>query len=100
MRIEAPVEEVDKKNGKAARTMVNKDNKRGTPQGSPISPLLSNIHMRLFIKELNCHGYNTLCEVEIVDFADYLVICGLRKTEKAMKNMGELMEWLGLAVNE
>ena len=44
----APVEDDDGKGGKA-RSRVNRDNKRGTPQGSPISPLMSNLYMRRFI---------------------------------------------------
>jgi group II intron reverse transcriptase/maturase len=39
--LEMPVEEKDDK-GNRARTTVNKDSGKGTPQGAPISPLLSN----------------------------------------------------------
>jgi RNA-directed DNA polymerase len=42
MWLNAPVEETDKR-GNATRTTRNRDEKRGIPQGSPISPLLSNI---------------------------------------------------------
>jgi len=42
MWLEAPVEEVDEQ-GQKRRTTRNKDDGRGTPQGSPISPLLANI---------------------------------------------------------
>jgi len=37
---QAPVEEVDER-GNKQRTTRNKDTGRGTPQGAPISPLLS-----------------------------------------------------------
>jgi len=37
----APVEETDER-GRVRRTTRNKDTKRGSPQGAPISPLLSN----------------------------------------------------------
>ena len=43
--LEMPVEETDDK-GKKTRTTVNKDSGKGTPQGAPISPLLSNLYMR------------------------------------------------------
>ena len=44
----APVEETDER-GRKQRTTRNKDMKRGSPQGAPISPLLSNLYMRRFI---------------------------------------------------
>ncbi len=42
--IEAPVEETDDR-GRKHRTTRNRDEHRGIPQGSPISPLLSNLYM-------------------------------------------------------
>jgi RNA-directed DNA polymerase len=48
MWLEAPVEETDER-GRKQRTTRNKDTGRGTPQGAPISPLLSNLYMRRFI---------------------------------------------------
>ena len=47
MWLEAPVEETDKR-GRKTRTTQNRDSGRGTPQGSPISPLLANLYMRRF----------------------------------------------------
>lgn len=40
--LEMPVEEDDEKGGKR-RSAVAKDSGRGTPQGAPVSPLLSNL---------------------------------------------------------
>jgi RNA-directed DNA polymerase len=48
MWLVAPVEETDER-GRKQRTTRNKDTKRGSPQGSPISPLLGNLYMRRFI---------------------------------------------------
>jgi RNA-directed DNA polymerase len=47
MWLEAPVEEHDE-GGKQRRTTRNKDTGRGSPQGSPVSPLLANLYGRLF----------------------------------------------------
>jgi RNA-directed DNA polymerase len=49
MWLETPAEETDER-GRKERTTRNKDERKGTPQGSPISPLLSNIYMRRFIR--------------------------------------------------
>jgi RNA-directed DNA polymerase len=48
MWLEAPVEETDER-GRKSRTTRNRDEKRGIPQGSPISPLLANLYMRRFV---------------------------------------------------
>src|SRR5579863_5528502 len=48
MWLKAPVEETDER-GKKHRSTRNRDEGRGSPQGSPISPLLSNLYMRRFV---------------------------------------------------
>ena len=48
MWLKAPVEEADDR-GKKHRNTRNRDEGRGSPQGSPISPLLSNLYMRRFV---------------------------------------------------
>src|SRR5665811_2546386 len=48
MWLEAPVEETDER-GNKRRSTRNRDEGRGTPQGSPISPLFSNLYMRRFV---------------------------------------------------
>src|SRR5271166_5231205 len=56
MWLETPVEETDAK-GDRHRTTRNKDQGKGSPQGSPISPLLSNIYMRRFVKGWKTGGH-------------------------------------------
>ena len=48
MWLETPVEETDER-GNKRRSTRNRDEGQGTPQGSPISPLLSNLYMRRFV---------------------------------------------------
>src|SRR5580700_10657214 len=48
MWLEAPIEETDQR-GNKRRSTRNRDEGRGSPQGSPISPLLSNLYMRRFV---------------------------------------------------
>src|SRR5208283_2816415 len=56
MWLEAPVEETDER-GNKHRSTRNRDEGRGTPQGSPISPLLSNLYMRRFVLGWKKLGY-------------------------------------------
>ena len=48
MWLECPVQETDDR-GRKTRTTEARDNRRGIPQGSPISPLLANLYMRRFV---------------------------------------------------
>ena len=48
MWLECAVEETDER-GRKTRTTEARDNRRGIPQGSPISPLLANLYMRRFV---------------------------------------------------
>ena len=48
MWLECAVEETDDR-GRKTRTTEAKDQRRGIPQGSPISPLLANVYMRRFV---------------------------------------------------
>ena len=48
MSLESPVEETDDR-GRKTRTTEARDDRRGIPQGSPISPLLANLYMRRFV---------------------------------------------------
>ena len=47
----------------------------GTPQGAPISPLLSNIYMRRFVKGWKTGGHEKRLAARIVNYADDFVIC-------------------------
>jgi group II intron reverse transcriptase/maturase len=98
--LEAPVEERDPKSGNVKKSNENKEQGRGTPQGAPISPLLSNIYMRRFIQSWKVLGFEGRFGAKIVNYADDLVICCRKMGEKAMGIMRGLMERLGLTVNE
>jgi len=99
MWLTAPIEEDDGKGGKK-RSTPNKDQKRGTPQGSPISPLLSNVYMRRFILGWRKLGHAERFGAYIVNYADDLVICCERNANLAMSAMRGIMEKLKLTVNE
>ena len=95
----APVEDDDGKGGKT-RNRANRDNKRGTPQGSPISPLLSNLYMRRFILGWRRLGFEQRWSARIVNYADDFVICCKRGADDALDAMRQIMGRLKLTVNE
>jgi len=99
MWLVAPVEETDER-GRKHRTTRNKDAKRGTPQGSPISPLLSNLYMRRFVLGWKTLGYQSRFRAKIVNYADDFVICCRGAAEEAMIAVRSMMSKLKLTVNE
>jgi len=95
----APVEEKDAR-GNVQRTTRNKDEGRGTPQGAPISPLLSNLYMRRFVLGWKTLGHEQRLQARIVNYADDFVICCRRTGHRAYLAMREMMQRLKLTVNE
>jgi RNA-directed DNA polymerase len=99
MWLEAPVEETDER-GNKHRSTRNRDEGRGTPQGSPISPLLSNLYMRRFVLGWRKLGHEKRLRAYIVNYADDLVICCRDKAADALVTMRNMMTRLKLTVNE
>lgn len=63
--LQMAVEEADGQGG-YRRTTVAKDTGRGTPQGAPISPLLSNLYMRRFVLGWKKLGWEEKLQARIV----------------------------------
>jgi len=99
MWLEAPVEETDE-HGKKHRSTRNRDEGKGTPQGAPISPLLSNLYMRRFVLGWKKLGHEKRLEARIVNYADDLVICCRSGAEEALARMRDIMTKLKLTVND
>jgi hypothetical protein len=95
-----PVEEIDER-GNRQRTTRNKDEGKGTPQGAPISPLLSNLYMRRFVLGWKTLGHESRLQAYIVNYADDFVICCRRgMAPAAMQAMRNMMAAIKLTVNE
>jgi len=100
MWLECPVEETDDR-GRKTRTTEARDNRRGIPQGSPISPLLANLYMRRFVLGWKMLGLERSLGSRIVTYADDLVVlCRRGKAEQALQRLREIMGKLKLTVNE
>ena len=100
MWLECPVEETDDR-GRKTRTTEARDNRRGIPQGSPISPLLANPYMRRFVLGWKKLGLERSLGSRIVTYADDLVIlCRRGKAEEALQQLRQIMGKLKLTVNE
>jgi group II intron reverse transcriptase/maturase len=100
MWLECSVEETDDR-GRKTRTTEAKDQRRGIPQGSPLSPLLANLYMRRFVLGWKKLGLDKRLGSRIVTYADDLVIlCRKGKAAEALQQLRALMGKLKLTVNE
>jgi RNA-directed DNA polymerase len=99
MWLEAAVEETDER-GNKHRSTRNRDEGRGSPQGSPLSPLLGNLYMRRFVLGWKKLGHEQRLKARIVNYADDLVICCRGRGEQVLATMRDMMQRLRLTVNE
>src|SRR5262249_23983343 len=97
--LEAPVEEIDDR-GRHHRTTRNQDERRGCPQGAPVSPLLSNLSMRRFILGWKTLVHQQRLGARIVNYADDFVICCRGTAAEAMRALRALMQRLELTVHD
>jgi group II intron reverse transcriptase/maturase len=97
--LQMPVAEADGHGGQR-RTTIAKDSGRGTPQGAPISPLLSNLYMRRFVLGWKKLGWEAKLQARLVVYADdFVILCRGNATE-AKEQMQAIMSTLKLTVNE
>jgi RNA-directed DNA polymerase len=96
--LKAPIEERD---GDGKRRMIGgKRNKRGTPQGGVVSPLLANIYMNRFLKHWRLTSCGDAFRAHVVSYADDFVILSRGHAAEALTWTKAAMTRLGLALNE
>ena len=87
------VEEDGKYNG-------GKKNKKGTPQGGVISPLLANIYMNLLDRIVNkAGGYFAEQGIKLIRYADDFILMGKRISEDALEKLEGYLSRMGLKLN-
>lgn len=96
--LEMPVEEEDGTGGRRRTNRAHRERK-GTPQGAPISPLLSNLYMRRFLLGWKALGYAREFRAEIVNYADDFVVCGQTAAEVMRTAVERIMDKLKLPIN-
>ena len=96
--LEMPVEEDDGEGG-TRRTNRARRERKGTPQGAPISPLFSNVYMRRFVMGWKVLGYARRFDAEIVNYADDFVVCGKASAATMRGIVENMMERLRVPIN-
>jgi RNA-directed DNA polymerase len=97
MWLEAPV--VEQQGGGSAPKVSR--NKKGTPQGGVISPLLSNLYLHWFDKVFHrAEGPGQWANAKLVRYADDFVVLARRQTERIAQFIeSKLEQWMGLELN-
>jgi group II intron reverse transcriptase/maturase len=72
----------------------------GTPQGSPLSPLLANLYIRRFILGWKKLGLMERFQARIVNYADDFVVCCRGRADEALVWVRAIIERLKLRINE
>jgi group II intron reverse transcriptase/maturase len=87
-------------NGKHRITGVGKGNRKGTPQGGVISPLLANLYLHLLDRIWERHNLEKRLGARIVRYADDLVILCRRDVSQSMEVLTNVLERLDLQLNQ
>jgi RNA-directed DNA polymerase len=98
MWLEAPVEERDRDGTR--RMKSGRTDRRGTPQGGVVSPLLANLYMNRFLKHWRLTGREEAFQAHIVAYADDFVILSRCRAAEALAWSRQAMVKLGLTLNE
>jgi len=99
MWLKAPVMEEDK-DGKKRNIGGGKGNRKGTPQGGVISPLLSNLYLHLLDRIWERHQLEKQLGARIVRYADDIVVLCRWGARRPMEMLRRILSRLELTLNE
>lgn len=86
-------------NGKCRTTGGGKGQRKGTPQGGVISPLLANLYLHLLDRVWERHDLENRLGARLVRYADDLVILCRRDVNAPMDTLQRVLERLDLQLN-
>jgi group II intron reverse transcriptase/maturase len=99
MWLKAPVMEVDN-DGTKRNIGGGKGNRKGTPQGGVVSPLLANLYLHILDRIWERRNLQARLGARIVRYADDIVIlCRKGKSDEAMAMLRQILERLELTLN-
>jgi group II intron reverse transcriptase/maturase len=99
MWLKAPIMEVDK-DGTKRTVGGGKGNRKGTPQGGVISPLLANLYLHILDRIWERRNLQRRLGARIVRYADDIVIlCRKGRSGEAMAMLRQILERLELTLN-
>jgi group II intron reverse transcriptase/maturase len=100
MWLKAPVMEVGK-DGKKRNVGGGKGNRKGTPQGGVISPLLANLYLHILDRIWARRNLQQRLGARIVRYADDIVLlCRRNHSTRVMTVLRQILERLELTLNE
>ena len=100
MWLKAPIMEMDQ-DGTKRNIGGGTGHRTGTPQGGVISPLLANLYLHLLDRIWQRNNLQQRLGARIVRYADDIVIlCRRGKSDQAMVILRQILERLGLSLNE
>lgn len=97
--LKAPVIGEDE-NGTKKTVGGGKANRKGTPQGGVISPLLANCYLHILDRLWQRHHLRYKHQAHIVRYADDFVVLCRNGVEEPLKAVRHILDRLGLSLNE
>lgn len=96
--LKAPV--VSDEGGQRRNLGGGKGNRKGTPQGGVISPLLANLYLHLLDRNWEGQKMAERHQARLVRYADDFVVLCRKQTDAPMRMIRRLMGRMGLSLNE